>query len=174
MKKPLVLGAAVLFVALLGVYTWRWLGNFTESEAPEQLASAALDASRAGDRELATAKLADQATAEPDDRAKVQLRRVFRESEIPEVRATAMMGLAHGWDYESVDEIIDALADSSPLVRGRAGAAIQQLFGVDFYFRAHDPQPERDKAIAAIRDWWDKLRTSNKLKDWQRQVRQRP
>ena len=80
------------------------------------------------------------------------LAQVVRDTkEDPYVRAAAVqaIGRLRAWDQRHA--AIDALEDPSPLVRGRAAAALKNMVGRDFLFRANDPPEERAKAVANIR-----------------------
>jgi len=72
----------------------------------------------------------------------------------PEERAQAIFRLAKSNDWSSVETLIDQLDDPSPLIRGRAAAAVRHILGTDFYFRAEDPPPKRKTAIDGIRRYW--------------------
>jgi HEAT repeat protein len=80
-----------------------------------------------------------------------ELRRVLQQSKEPAVRAAVIQGLGKAKDWRSMPELIEALDDSDPLVRGRAGAAVQKIMQAKFYFRAEDPPAKRAKVIAYIK-----------------------
>jgi HEAT repeat protein len=71
-----------------------------------------------------------------------------------EVRAAAAAALGRIKCWDAGEILMDALSDPEERVRARAGAALQQIMGVDFLYRAKDPQ--RDHAIQKIRSWWPK------------------
>ena len=54
-------------------------------------------------------------------------------------------------DWDSMPTLIDALNDSAVQVRDRAGVAVKEMLGVDYYFQAKDPAPKRETAVKAIR-----------------------
>jgi len=68
------------------------------------------------------------------------------------VRAAAATALGRLNCWEAGPALIDALEDPDTNVRSRAGAALRKIMGVDFHYRANDP--DRAKAIQKIRKWW--------------------
>ncbi len=152
---------AVLVVAAMAYFGWQWLDQTAEAPSPEVLAEQALGGSSPEAREKAAVQLATQVT---DSRN--LLRQVFHQSEAPPVRAACISGMAGNWDYHSMDDLLAALEDESPLVRGRAGAAVQQMLGIHFYFRAQDPPDKRAVAVKKMRAAWEYMRTSGKLEEW--------
>lgn len=78
----------------------------------------------------------------------------LRSDESGEVRAAAAAALGKLKHWDAGETLMDALSDEDPRVRARAGAALQQIMGADFHYRAKDPQ--RDKVIQRIRKWWPK------------------
>ncbi len=78
----------------------------------------------------------------------------------PEERVQAIVHLANGNDWDSVEVLIAALSDESPLIRGRSAAGIRHVLGTDFYFRAYDDPTQRATAIEGIRRYWQS-RNSN-------------
>ncbi|MCA9269319.1 MAG: hypothetical protein KDA41_12645 [Planctomycetales bacterium] len=73
----------------------------------------------------------------------------------PTARAQAICLIAEARDWESVDLLIAQLEDSSPLVRGRAGVALQHILGTDFLYRAESPPAQRAAAIRGLRRYWE-------------------
>ena len=71
-----------------------------------------------------------------------------------EARVQAIFYLAKANDWDSTGILIDLLDDSSLLVRGRAAAAVRQILGTDFYYRAGDDRSQRLEAINGIRRYW--------------------
>jgi hypothetical protein len=78
----------------------------------------------------------------------------------PQERAQAIHSLARAQDWKGVDVLIAQLDDSSPLVRGRAAAAVRHILGTDFYYRAEDHPAKRAIAINDLRRYW-KARQTN-------------
>ncbi len=75
-------------------------------------------------------------------------------NEQAEVRATAAERLGEMRHWDAGPAIIDAMEDSSDLLRARAGVALRQIIIVDFGYRANDPPDRRDEVIQKIRKWW--------------------
>ena len=72
--------------------------------------------------------------------------------EYPQVRAAAAqaLGLLRAWDQRAA--LVEALRDSSALVRGRSAAALRRMTGRDFHFRANDPADKREAAVKRIEE----------------------
>jgi len=85
------------------------------------------------------------------DASRAQFRQLASETQDTVVRATALQGLGEADDWESVPQLLAALEDDDPLVRGQAGAALKKIFRVDVGFRAHDPPEQRSQAIQEMR-----------------------
>ncbi len=85
------------------------------------------------------------------DVSTAQLRQLVKGGGDPEVRATAAQGLGWAMDWESVPDLLKMCDDPSPLVRGRAGAALQLILGADYHFRANDDSQTRKKAIEGMK-----------------------
>jgi HEAT repeat protein len=137
--------AGVLLVALA---LWLLLGEGEPSA--EELAERALNAPTTEERQEAAIELARCG------KESVQLlRRVFSESDTPEVRAAIAQGLGRQRDVESLPDLIDAMEDASPLVRGRAGVAVRRIVGLEVPFGADAPPEERRKAVAFYRKFWE-------------------
>ena len=168
MNKTLAITAACLGVVCLIYYGYQCLPD-SKPEPPEELARQALDTkSEQKVQERAAAQLAKA----PRPAECKQLNRVLRQSKAPAVRAACIRGLGVARDYESMDTLLDALEDESPLVRGRAGVAITRLLGRDYHFRAQDPPAKRAEAIKNIRNYWNEMKGSPQLKAYQQRLRQ--
>ena len=46
--------------------------------------------------------------------------------------------------------------DPSPLIRGRAAAAVQKIFGADYHFKADGPEAERRAMVNTWKRLYDK------------------
>lgn len=160
-RQVLFAAAAVAIIGAIAFYGWRWASQRPVVYSPEVLAEQALHADTPEVREESAVKLATQASE-----SRQLLRQVFRETESSPVRAACITGLSRSWDYDSMDDLLIALEDESPLVRGRAGAAVQKMLGVDFYFRANDPLERRAAAIEKLREAWHQMQSSGKLTEW--------
>jgi len=84
---------------------------------------------------------------------------VLIKDESPAVRAAAALTLGRMRAYTEMDKLLDALADDDLNVRRRANAAIVKILGVSAGFNASDAPARRQKAIAALRGMWAKMRT---------------
>jgi HEAT repeat protein len=78
--------------------------------------------------------------------------------EPPGVRAAAADALGQWRDLSSMDQLLLAMEDSDPYVRGRASMAVRRILGADYYFRATDPPAQRRQALAVIRQDWEKFK----------------
>lgn len=77
-----------------------------------------------------------------------------------ERRAQAIYLIAKAKDWDSVETLIAQLDDPSPLVRGRAAAAIRLILGTDFEYRAEDDQNKRTASIDGIRRYWQSRKSN--------------
>jgi len=76
---------------------------------------------------------------------------VRKQPEEPEVIAPLLQATMKVRDHRSLPTAIDLLDHPDPLVRGRAGAAVREILGADFGFRANDPPEKRAKVVAMIK-----------------------
>ena len=81
--------------------------------------------------------------------------------ETPEVRAAAARSLGRMRIWAAMPSLINALEDPNPTVRGRAGAAVRRILGVDFGFRANASLADRARAVAEIRSCWRGFRQAH-------------
>ena len=123
--------------------------------SPEELVRVALESPDPAQQEKAAVELAELGRP-----ALKHLQRLLAESQSNHVRAAVIQGLAFQRDYDSMPALLDAMADPSLVVRGRAGAAVQRLLGLKFGFDADGPPDEREKIIMAVRKQWESLRNS--------------
>ncbi len=75
-------------------------------------------------------------------------------NEQAEVRASAAERLGEMRYWEAGPAIIDAMEDSSALLRARAGVALRRIVVVDFAYRANDPVDRRREVVQKIRKLW--------------------
>jgi len=75
-------------------------------------------------------------------------------NEQAEVRAAAAERLGEMRFWDAGPAIIDAMDDSSQLLRARAGVALRRIMVVDFDYRANDPPDRRHEVIQKIRQLW--------------------
>jgi hypothetical protein len=152
-------------VALAVVYGLPYILGGDKPRSREELAEAALNASTPQEQESAAVDLAALGKdAEP------QLARVFKESNVPEVKAAVIQGLAAIWSYDNMPALLDALDDDSALVRARAGRAVQNMMSVEYHFRAQASAAERKPVVKAIRDRWEVFRKSKQLEKWKQRL----
>ena len=152
LRKPLF-RCAILAAAAVLLAVWFFSGDTPST--PQQLVEQALNWPTAVERKTAAIELSQR-----DDVPVESVRSVFRQSESAEVRAAAVQGLGRVRDVDTLPELIDAMEDESPLVRGRAGAAVRRIVGLNYEFRALDPPEERAKAVAFYRKFWKEARGS--------------
>ena len=69
----------------------------------------------------------------------------------PEVVEPLVQASMKNRDYRSMPTLMELLNHEDVMVRGRAGAAVTKILGVDVGYRAEMPEPERKKMIEAIR-----------------------
>lgn len=100
------------------------------------------------------------------EQARMEIRRAVAQHEQhePQVLATLLQATGKTRDYRSMPELIELLRHEDPLIRGRAGAAIQKIMGVDFFYRANDSPQRREEIIKMIED--DYHNSSGMLKEF--------
>ena len=167
MRRNLIIIACVLLV-VTAVYFGRGWFFAGRPLSPQELARTALQADSAAEREMAVARL-----SEFGEGATKHLKRVLAEGNSPAVRAIAIQGLARQWDYDSMDTVIDALDDDDPLVRGRAGRAVEKMLGMRFDLRYDAPVEEREVKIKLVRAAWQEMKTSEVFENWKQRLAQR-
>jgi len=169
-KKMLLAILGVVMLVVGAVHGWYYLGGLGWSASPEQLAEQALQGSTVKEKTKAAVRLGDCGSEARDD-----LRRVYQESDLPEVRAACIQGLGAMEDYDSMDLLLEAMNDKSLLVRGRAGSVVNKMImGPDVRtpFRASDPEEDRKKAIESLRKYWEELRGSPLLNQRRRKLQE--
>ncbi|MEN6506230.1 MAG: HEAT repeat domain-containing protein [Planctomycetaceae bacterium] len=70
------------------------------------------------------------------------------------VRSSAITTLGHARAYETMDTILDGMEDASPAVREAAHQAMRKVLGLDYPFKADDPEPKRRQMVQMIRSAW--------------------
>lgn len=161
----IVLGVSV-GVALV-VLAW-WFFTRPRVLSPEELAEIALTADSPQERERAAAQLLRHG-----DEALEELRRVFAESDTPEVRAICVQALAALRDYDSMNKMLDAMADPSAVVRSRAGRAVMQLLGANYEFDAEAAPEVRQETINYFRDMWEEYKDSEGFRAYVERMQRR-
>jgi HEAT repeat protein len=147
---------AFLIILLLtgaGALAWVYWPRSDRAKTPEQLAEQALSGDNPLVQQMAAAQLSNHRQA-----AAPQLRQVLKQASNPDVRAAAAQGLGDVQDFQSVPELLRLCEDPSPLVRGRAGAAVTNIIGMDFFFKADDPPEKRKAVIESMRRAYDQMR----------------
>jgi HEAT repeat protein len=147
---------AFLIILLLtgaGALAWVYWPRSQSAKTPEQLAQQALTGDNPIAQQLAAAQLSNHRQA-----AAPQLRQVLKQASNPDVRAAAAQGLGDVQDFQSVPELLRLCDDPSPLVRGRAGAAVTNIIGMDFFFKADDPPEKRKAIVESMRRAYDQMR----------------
>ena len=105
--------------------------------------------------------------------ARAEIRQILAEAEQPDVKAVAIQCLAELYDYESMDTILRALEDESPIVRRRAKAAAARMTGYDLVADPDGSEAERRKIIAFYHDQWSRLKDSRRLAQFREQMSRR-
>jgi hypothetical protein len=156
----LVLAGLLLLIALY-VY-WPSTQN---AASLEELAHLATEASTPEEQEQAAVELASRGKP-----AVEFLRDVLAKSQSPEVRVACIDGLGTNWDYDSMDSILDAMEDSSPLVRGRAGAVACRMIGRERPFHASDSEEKRQQIVEFMRADWKAMREAGTLEKLKKEL----
>ena len=153
---------AVLFLAVLFVYGYRWLfPPVPRAKSADELAAAALGDGTVKDRQYAAVKLSE--LGKP---ARRQLLHVLDQSQQAEVRVACIQSLAQQWDYRSMSLLLDLMNDPSAAVRLQAGEAVQSLLRRDCQFskvNGDNQQAERQAVIQRLRSEWEKFKRPGEL-----------
>jgi hypothetical protein len=145
--------ALLFLVILLGAaaLTWVYRPKARHTATADELARQALS----GENEI----IQVQATVQLGSHGFTpQLREVMAQSREPDVRATAVQALGDLQDFSSVPHLLQLCDDQSPLVRGRAGAALCSILGADFPFHSEMSAAERRPVIEAMRNMYQQMR----------------
>jgi len=129
----------------------------------EELEQQAVSGGQVTDQQRAVNQLTESGSA-----ARPALRRTLRQAAEPEVKAASIQGLGQLYDYESMDDLLKALDDPSPLVRGRAGVAVQRLLGADFGFSPELEGEQLEQKITVLKKEWERMRGSRLLEDFKK------
>jgi len=166
MRRSLLIALAAVVGLALIVVAW-WFLSRERVPSPEELAEIALTAESPQERERAAAQLIRHG-----DDAKDELRRVLAGSDTPEVRAICVQGLAALRDYDSMENMLDALEDPSAVVRSAAARAGMQLLGAKYEFDAEGPPEKRKKTVEFFRETWSEYKDADGFKAWMDQMQQ--
>jgi hypothetical protein len=165
-RRPLLIAAGVLLLIVVVVYGIRLLPSGGPPAAKE-LARLALEADSPEEREKAAIQLTDAEGLE----ALEHLRRVATESKDANVRAVCIREIGDRCDYESMDLLLAALDDESPLVRARAAKAVAPIIGREYPYRFNAPKAERQPTIDAIRACWEQMKGSEPMMEGLKKLR---
>ena len=151
MQGKLLIVAGVLLL-IVGVVYWKYYLAGETVLSPEELAQQALTAASAEEKEAAAVKLSQTGQPGVDE-----MRQVYQQSDVAEVRAACVKGLGVLRDYDSMDVFFNSLEDESALVRGRAGVAMIRMLGRDYRFRANGSAAARAQSIAGMKKAWEEM-----------------
>lgn len=84
-----------------------------------------------------------------------ELKNELASGESAMVRADAAVRLGGKGDITLVPELLKAMEDPDPLVRGRAAASVAELIGGNFYFDPNGPEDIRQEALQRIKTHWE-------------------
>jgi hypothetical protein len=151
LRAVLILIAVILLLVTAYVYyTVFWGGERLRS--PEELAQTVLGNGSDEEKTRAALALADWAKFDrpPAKReaAREQMRRVFRESRNPDVRAAMVQALGELRDLDSVPELLKIVKNpaESERMRGAAAVAIGDILQYRFRdYQANDPDRARQQ-----------------------------
>ena len=151
MQGKLLIVAGILLLVVGAVY-WKYYLSGENVPSPEELAQQALTAATAEEKEAAAVRLSQSGKPGVEE-----MRRVYQQSDVAEVRAACVKGLGVLRDYDSMDVFFQSLEDESALVRGRAGVAMIRMLGRDYRFRASGSPADRAQAIAGMKKAWEEM-----------------
>ena len=140
----LLAGLLFLFVAIVASNFW------TPSQPTiDDLREEALHGQSSEDRARAAIELSKRGPEAVD-----ALRYVLEESSEVDVRAVSVAGLAHSWDYPSMERFLELAATADPKVASRAAQAIMQMTGRQRRFSTQGLAEMRQQVVQHMRDDW--------------------
>ena len=151
MRDRLLIIAGILLL-VVGLVYWKYYLAGEKVPSPEELANQALTAASVEEKEAAAVKLSQAGKAGIEE-----MRQVFQQSDVAEVRAACVKGLGVLRDYDSMDVFFKSLNDESALVRGRAGVAMIRMLGRDYRFRANGSPADRARSISGMKGAWEEM-----------------
>lgn len=160
----LITGGAFVLLAV-SVYGLRALLSGDHEPTIAELVDTANNASERGERERAAVELGNRG---PE--ALPHLRTLAQQSDSDEVRAAALYGLGMQWDFDSMDVLLNAMEDESPVVRSRAAGAVARMLSRDRRFQAHGPETDRAMIVGFYRTDWEQLREAPYFEEYQTEV----
>lgn len=149
-RTPAVQWSVLGVVVLVGAVWLLWPGD---AEAPAASPAALFDAAMTDDDAASRERAAVELAGHPDKPAAL-VYRLLRESDDPQVRAAAAQGLGRLKHIDAIPDLIAALESDSSWLAGRAGAALQQITGLDAGFRPDAPSAQRAAAAERYRAFW--------------------
>jgi len=160
MQGKLLIVAGTLLL-IVGFTYWKYYLAGENVPSPEELAQQALTAASAEEKEAAAVQLSQ--AGEPGIE---EMRQVYQQSDVAEVRAACVKGLGVLRDYDSMDVFFQSLGDESALVRGRAGVAMIRMLGRDYRFRANGSPADRARSISGMKGAWEEMKPDlQRIKD---------
>jgi len=167
MHRSLLIALAVVVGVALVVVAW-WFFTRPSLLSPEELAEIALNDESPQERERAAAQLLRHGDESLDE-----LREVFAKTDTPEVRAICVQALAALRDYDSMEEMLEAMEDPAAVVRSRAGRAVMQLLGAKYEFDAEAEPEIRQETIDYFRGMWEKYKGSEGFREYVERMQRR-
>ena len=141
-----IIGAGLLLV--VAIVVWQVWPESTEPLDPPAVLSQKLETAPPAQKVKAAQDFVRHgAAARTEVRAALEQHQRYE----PEVVAPLLQATMKNRDYRSMPTLIELLEHEDPLVRGRAGAAVQKILGADFGYRANAPDEERRRIIEVIK-----------------------
>ena len=153
-KLLLITGGAFVLLAV-SVYGLRALLSGDHEPTIAELVDTAENAPEHAERERAAVELGNRGL-----KALPHLRALAQQSDSKAVRAAALYGLGMQWDFDSMDVLLNAMEDESPVVRSRAAGAVARMLSRDRRFQAHGPETDRARIVGFYRTDWEQLRNA--------------
>jgi hypothetical protein len=163
-KEHLAIGGIVvgvfLFVCVIAYVAW----PRQEMEPPEVLQEQIISGDSDEEKIAAAQKLIKHGRkARPQVRKTIEsVQQQIAKVEKPkdtQVRLVAplMQAAVSSGDWQSIPRLFDLMEHPDPRIRGRAGAAAQELLGADYYWRANDPPDKRKRLLNLMRDQYERM-----------------
>jgi hypothetical protein len=150
MTSKAVLVALGVAVAAM-VAWWCWPSGAQRVDPPQVLQERVLQGSSP---EVQSQAAQDMVKYKPSEEARTSVHQALAEyrGNEPEVLVPLVQSVLKQRDHKSLPRLLDLMEHPDPRVRGKAGAALSEIMGADYGFRAGDPPEKRRKVLKYVRE----------------------
>ena len=146
-----------VLVAAAAVLAWYCWPSGTQHVAPPQVLQERVV--QGNSPEVQSRAAQDMVKYQPSEEARTSVHEALKEyrGNDPEVLVPLVQGVLKQRDYKSAPRLLDLMEHPDPRVRGKAGAALCEIMGADYGFRAADPPEKRREVLERIRAVYAKM-----------------